>query len=143
MSRCSQIELINCLDHVDRTLKVWRSTPFKWGVRDCLLSVADYLIDVVGVDHGAIFRGTYDSEEGARAHLAAYGGAKLMLDRTGLQHVSRPVRGDVVLMAFEEPIAAICTGPGAAARMPQGVAEIDLRFIKLACAWKVPQCRQS
>lgn len=41
------------------------STPPEWGVSDCLLTVADAIEAVTGVDLAAKIRGTYDSEIGA------------------------------------------------------------------------------
>lgn len=128
------------MDHVDATLKRWRSTPFSWSDgNDCLLRIADYVCSRTGDDWGAIFRGTYANEAGAMAHVGRYGGAKYLIDRSGLSHVSRPARGDILLMRIGDgEVAALCTGDGAAAGMPRGVVEIDLRFVKIICAWKVP-----
>lgn len=125
-------------DYVDDMLKVWRSTPFQWGVQDCLLRIADYVDRRTGEDWGAIFRGTYNDEAGALAHIEAYGGEKALIDRSGLSHAARPARGDILLINLDRPLAALCTGPGAAASLPRGVIEVELRFIKILCAWKVP-----
>lgn len=41
------------------------SIPAEWGVSDCLLTVADAIEAVTGVDLAAKIRGKYDSEAGA------------------------------------------------------------------------------
>lgn len=126
-------------DHIDETLREWRSKPFRWGERDCLLSVADYVASRTGEDWGNVFRGTYDDERGARAHIEEYGGEKSLIDRSGLPWTGKPQRGDILLIDFAgKVLAGLCTGEGAAVRLEIGVKEIELRFVKILCGWKVP-----
>ena len=129
------------IDHIDETLAQWRSTPFEWGKRDCLLSIADYVASRTGEDWGDRFRGTYDNEAGAIAHIKNYGGEEYLIDRSGLQWTRKPVRGDIVLFQLgddERKYAAICTGDAVAVRMEKGVKEISMKFTTILCAWKVP-----
>jgi len=125
-------------DRVDETLHLWRSTPFVYGQSDCMLSIGDYIAACGGRDVTGRFRGTYDDEPGALAHVGGCGGVSGLVDMTGLQRVDRPARGDVVCLdTGQVEVGAICTGIGIAARLERGVIEIDLRFVKIAQAWKV------
>lgn len=126
------------MDLIDLTLSAWRRSQFEWGKSDCLLSLADYLVARGCVDAGEGIRGTYATEQGAAAILAAYGGAAALIERTGLPVTGAPARGDIVLMhCGNDQIGALCTGRGVAARRERGTVEIDLRFVKLIRAWAV------
>lgn len=130
-------------DNVDITLELWRSTPFEWGNSDCLLSIADYVKLCTGKDFGAPFRDTYCTELGALAHVSDAGGEMALIDASGLPVSVFPVRGDILLVDAEKPVAALCTGQGMAMRLKRGVVEIDIRFVKVLKAWSVPQCHLS
>lgn len=124
------------MDAVEETLKIWRSTDFERGSRDCLLSIADYVLLRDGVDHGAKYRGTYDDATGANDWIAREGGAVAMIDASGLPRTVKPVRGNIVLVRVgDDSIPGICTGDAVAFRLSRGVAEITLKFLKLECAW--------
>jgi len=126
-------------DRIDETLRLWRSTPFVYGQSDCMLSVGDYIAAFGGRDVTARFRGTYDDEAGALAHVGVCGGISGLVDMTGLARVDRPARGDVVcLNTGLVEVGAICTGSGIAARLERGVIELDMRLVKITQAWKVP-----
>ena len=131
------------IDHVDRTLQLWRSTPFTWGSRDCMLSIGDYIASRGGVDVTGLFRGTYDGEAGALAYVASYGGCVGLIDLTGLPHVADPKRGDVVVFfTGETEVGALCTGEGIAMRLERGVIELPKRLVSrsraIVQAWSVP-----
>lgn len=127
------------MDHVDHTLRLWRSTAFMWGDSDCMLSIGDYIARRGGLDVTSFFRGTYDSEAGALAHVESQGGLEAMVDLTGLPHTDDPQRGDVVILdtGFNQ-VGAICTGDSVAARLERGVVEVSMNFVNLTQAWKVP-----
>jgi len=126
-------------DHVDATLKLWRSTPFQYGDSDCMLSIGDYLASRDVLDVTGRFRGTYDDEAGALAHVAACGGVCGLINLTGLAHTDGPARGDVVcLFTGEFEVGAICTGDMIAARLERGVIEVDMRLVTIVQSWKVP-----
>lgn len=128
-------------DQTDITLKHWRSVPFSWSTgEDCLMSIADHVLRCTGRDFGASWRDTYCTELGAYSHIADAGGEMAMIDASGLPAIDMPERGDIMLLGREKPIAALCTGNGAAMRLIRGVIEIDLRFVAIIKAWKVPQC---
>jgi hypothetical protein len=130
------------MDSVDRTLALWRSTPFVWGGgdraghADCLLSVGEHIEACGGPNTVRRFWGTYSDEAGAKALLDAHGGAAGLLDLTGLQRTERPVRGDIMVVEFPEgETAGLCTGYGYAVRMLKGVVEIDMRFVRQFKGW--------
>lgn len=128
-------------DLVDITLRKWRQTPFQWGLTDCMLSIADYVFEATGDDWGKRFRGTYKTERGAFRHILKAGGEFKLIDASGLASVEVPERGDIVLAGANEfVVAGICTGDGVAMRLLAGVIEMNLDFIIVAHAWKVPLC---
>ena len=122
-------------DLVGRTLAEWRRGGFVWGQTDCLLSIGDYLTVAGYRDVPPMFRGTYDTEAGAMAHLDAHGGAEGLIDLTGVPRASDgPQRGDVGLV---QGIGALCTGDGFALRLERGVVEVDTRFARPTVIWRV------
>ncbi len=126
------------MDDVDLTLRRWRSVPFKWGSEDCLLSIADYVLLCTGNDFGTQWRGTYTTEDGAHAHVNKAGGVIQLIETSALRHTLRPVRGDIVVAQVDtSQVGGICTGPGVAMRLMRGVAEIDIRFLKILQSWNV------
>jgi hypothetical protein len=126
-------------DAVDETISMWRSTTFEYGNRDCMLSLADYALAQTGLDGGTDLRGTYTDEPGAYRVLEALGGPQAIIDRLGLEETSEPERGDILLFdCGGYPIGALCTGKGVAARRERGIVEVDLRFVRIVKAWKIP-----
>lgn len=127
-------------DAVGRTLALWRSTPFQWGQRDCMLSVGDYIASRGGKDVTGLFRGSYSDEAGALAHMAAYGGACGLVDLTGVRETAEPRRGDVLVVDVGDGqgVGALCTGDGVAMRLERGVIEVTTRFIHITKAWSCP-----
>lgn len=130
------------MDAVDQLLQTWRRTGFEWGQSDCLLSVGDYIASRGGLDVAGGFRGTYTTESEAMTLMRDAGGAEGLIDRTGLERGVSPERGDVVVIDASgdgDGIAAICTGPGIAARLERGVVEVNKRLVTVLHVWKVPQ----
>jgi hypothetical protein len=124
------------IDQVDQTLKLWRASGFIWGDTDCMLSIGDHIARCGGQDVTGEFRHTYDDERGAVTTLEASGGPCALIERTGLFSTETPVRGSIVVADWGGPVlASLCTGQGVAARLMRGVAEIDLRFVKIIKAW--------
>lgn len=125
---------------VDRTLKLWRSTPFVWGQSDCMLSIGDYVASAGGKDVTALFRGLYASEAGALDQMGLHGGMAGFAALAGLQVATVPQRGHVIALATSggmDHIGALCTGDGVAARLERGVIEVNLRHIKIIGAWSL------
>lgn len=129
-------------DIVANTVKEWRRTSFKWGSSDCLISLADYLIELGLPDFASDFRETYDDEPGAQKHIDQYGGELQLMNTSGLDHTFEPVRGDVVLILIGKHIAGLCTGESIVFRTERGVVEVGIKFVNIVQAWKVTKCPQ-
>jgi hypothetical protein len=127
------------IDKVDQTLKHWRTIPFDWGEENCLLSIANYVKLCTGNDWGARFRKDCLTEDDAHRFFNAEGGAVMLIDASGLEATLSPERGDIMVIDHGPGLPALCTGPGAALRLHTGVAEINLKFVRIVKAWKVPQ----
>jgi hypothetical protein len=127
-------------DLLDQTIDAWRRGSFVWGESDCLLSVGDYTHAARPdtPDIAARFRGTYDTEEGAMAHVLAYEGCDGLLDLFGLPRTENPIRGDIaVIYTGETEIGALCTGDTFVLRLERGTVEVNARFIDLIAAWSI------
>lgn len=125
---------------VQAALTRWAREPFVWGKADCMLSVADYLIDAVGVDCGGRFRGKYASRRGCmRASGFHRDPVKPFADCVAeipLRDTTAPTFGDVGVVSFGDTVAgAICLGGKWAARADVGV--IIARPSKILKAWAV------
>lgn len=128
-------------DNVSKTLQKWRQTQFGYdNEKDCLLSLADYLVDCGYRDFGVKFRGTFSTEKGAYHHVEKYGGEEFIIAETGLTETSSPKRGDIVLVEMNRKVAGIFLGENIAFRTSRGVIEVNVRFLKIFKAWKVEQC---
>lgn len=112
------------------------STPMQWGESDCLLTVADAIEAVTGIDPAAKIRGKYSSEIGA---------AKLMRRRKAndveqvLERLFAPVgrlmaqRGDVCVVEREGVLCAgYVTEYGVAVKSERGLDFIQQTEIKTA-----------
>ena len=79
-----------------------RKSPFAWGVNDCCLFAADWVLRRTGVDPAEALRGRYDSESGAQALLRRKGGlARVVSACLGQQPLHEPLRattGDIVML---------------------------------------------
>jgi hypothetical protein len=120
------------------TLSAWRRGRHAWGLGDCLISVADYAGALTGTDPALPWRGTYRTEEEARAIVAAAGGAVMLLGGAltgaGLMRVSAPLRGDCVVVRFAGvEIGGIWLGRRAALRMVNGATEVRAPVL---AAWR-------
>ncbi len=129
------------MDIVDQTLKLWRSTPFQWGQSDCMLSIGDYIASIGGKDGTSMFRGLYETERQAKAHMHHFGGVAGLVALTGIPEVyGSPERGDVVALGTGDPdvpeVGAICTGDMVAARLERGVVEVVIRLVEIKGVWR-------
>jgi hypothetical protein len=128
---------------VHEARNLWRSTAFAWGFTDCQMSCADFGLWVTGSDPARLWRGTYCTEEGARAVIAAAGGVVAMMGQglgmIGAQSIlgrSDPRCGDIVCAKFSDAeIGGLCLGRVTMFRRPTGTIEIPTRVLKLSGAW--------
>mgnify|MGYP000365569076 CR=1 FL=1 len=127
-------------DVVSETLKKWRQTSFGYdNQNDCLLSLADYLIDCGYPDFGKKFRGTFSDEKGALDYISKYGSVENIIDETSLIVVSEPKRGDIVLIKFtdENFLAGIFTGSSVMFRSTAGVLNMGVSACRITKVWNV------
>lgn len=118
------------------------------GVSDCILTVADWVLTVRGVDPAAGLRGRYHAVDGARAIVHAHGGLLgLVRDRAeavGLAETFSPEEGDIGVLDVPAglvrilPVVGGCVGirrGGAwAVKSIMGVAYLDVPHV---AAWSV------
>ena len=87
---------------------------FEWGIADCCLWCADWILMATGIDHGGDFRGAYADEKQAYARLKAEGFADV--DQMAAAFLpSTPValaqRGDIVCAVFDgRKTLGLCAG---------------------------------
>jgi hypothetical protein len=105
-------------------LREWARRPFAWGVCDCCLFLADWIVYCGGDDPAADLRGTYSTERGMRRLLKARGGIEQVVAgcaaRAHLTPTSAPQRGDVGLVKV-----AIKLWRGRAVLVPVGAIALD------------------
>lgn len=126
-------------DYVDKLLKEWRQSGFKWGDTDCMLSIGDYAAARGALDLTDGYRGQYSTQEGAAVRVEQSGGLHAIIDRSGLPRTSEPQRGDIVLIDVAGGIGGVHTGQGVAVRRERGLAEINLKYVRILAAWSVPK----
>ncbi len=87
---------------------------FKWGEWDCCLFVVDYLEAITGKDYALLFRGKYDTKEGAYESLKKQGFAnieELCDEYLEIKPLKFAQRGDVVLFEHgEDKCLGLCNG---------------------------------
>ena len=86
----------------------WMASPFIWGETDCMLSLADWVQRVHGVDPAADIRGTYDSRGSCQRETGFLRDPIAAVERClasigGLPRVEAPQEGDVGLIVHQEP----------------------------------------
>ncbi|MFC0710739.1 DUF6950 family protein [Azorhizophilus paspali] len=85
------------------TIKAATERPFSWGETDCCMFVADCCVAVCGTDPAANYRGTYDSEIGAKRALIKHGCVEDAMDAHFRRIDSRLAqRGDVALYESDD-----------------------------------------
>jgi hypothetical protein len=111
---------------IKTAMRKWMKEPFEWGKSDCMLSVADYLIDAVGADCGGQFRGKYANRKEC-ARLSGYMRDPVKpfaacVAEIPLQETTEPKKGDVgVIHMAGETVGAVCLGDKWAARADPGL----------------------
>lgn len=82
--------------------------PWQPGAVDCLLFLADYAMALGRPDPAAHLRGSYDSEDGFRAIIAAAGGVVPLVSdcaaRIGARALQHPMRGAIGIIGSAEHI---------------------------------------
>ncbi len=101
--------------------------PFAWGVNDCCLFAADWVLAATGRDLAAEYRGQYATALGALRFVESAGGVEGLVQRAGGRRIDAKLarRGDVIARDVGEGTGlGVCIGALAAF-----VAEDGLRFV--------------
>ncbi|MBE5251833.1 DUF6950 family protein [Mixta mediterraneensis] len=118
-------------------IKAAEKWPFLWGEHDCCLFAADCVKAMCGEDFAAEFRGTYDSETGAKKALLRGGGSLEKVMARFLDEVKPALaqRGDIAVI---ENAGRRCAGViyGGAVWVPGERGLVGLR-VKPLSAWRV------
>lgn len=117
------------------------ASPFKDGKADCVLTVADWIVERGFPDPAEPYRGRYRTALGRERLLRRNGGLEAVVeagaDRSGLFCCRDPKRGDVgLVIAYGQTFAAICLGRGWAIKSQRGLTV--LRPDEVVKAWRVP-----
>lgn len=107
------------MDTLYACLHRWMAQPFVWGVSDCSLAVADYLVALGYADPAADLRGQYDNAASChrltgwlRDPVAA---VRPRFETIGLVPTTEPQRGDVGVIRIRAEgavtvVTAVCLG---------------------------------
>ena len=125
-------------DIVNDTLKKWRQNSFSYeNGNDCLLSLADYLIDCGYPDFGEKFRNQFSDEKTALKILKNSGGPVSIIDETGLKSTENPERGDIsVVKIGTGMLAGLFLGDRMAFRN-SGLIMLNVKFLNIKKSWSV------
>jgi len=113
----------------------------EWGTWDCVLAAVDWVKERTGLDHAALYRGSYRSKYGAYRIMKRAGG----LDELVCKHIGRYLspehskRGDVVMIERDNRTSMLgvdlgshvfCVAEDRPVSIPKDV-------LKIVCAWRV------
>lgn len=123
-------------------LRAGGARPFAWGVQDCCLWAADWVLAATGRDPAAGWRGRYLTALGAARLVTRRGGFEAhvaaCLADVGLAETSDPGPGDVGIVELTNgPTFAVRASGCWAAKSECGVVLADAPYLR---AWSVP-CR--
>lgn len=127
-------------DLIAAHLRRWAASDFVWGVSDCSIVLADYVLEVTGKDGAAPLRGAYDSRESCVAltgmDKGLMGVVEACAGRVGLVRTIAPKRGDIgVLRLRKHEFAGLCLGDRWAVKSPDGLLYLDKP--EVVAAWAV------
>jgi hypothetical protein len=130
------------MDSLSAFLRVDAARPFAWGVRDCGLRLADWVLARRGIDPAADVRGTYSNADELAA-LTGWGGLPRFVDRlarrAGLGRTPSPTPGDIAVISFrgQAPQGAIRVDRGWSILADGGVSRVPDVTVRLIGAWSV------
>lgn len=115
-----------------------RSMPFEWGRNDCVLLVADWILEATGIDHVADLRGQWHDALSAMRALEERGGMQAAVTAA----LGEPIdwrlaqRGDAVLIVVDgRESLAVCAGEYALAASEHGA--LLAPMVDAVCAWRI------
>ncbi len=125
-------------DAVELTLKKWRQTSFSYdNGNDCLLSLADYLIERGYPDFGKKFRDKFHDEKSALDVLKQSGGPISIIDQTCLKPTKEPKRGDISVVEISGNFLAGLFLNDQIAFRNFGLVTLNVKFLKIKKSWEV------
>lgn len=111
-----------------------RRAAFRWGVNDCAMFAADWVLEATGVDHAGRLR-WYTSEEEAQAIIDGAGGMRELVSLPERATPRLAQRGDVVLAEHEgQQLFGVVIGggryvaPGLRGLEPRPMSEVLVAF---------------
>lgn len=114
---------------------------WEWGVNDCLMTLANWVVQRHGVDPAAPWRGRYATAGEAAAVIAAAGGMPEIVDATGLPRTEQPGCGDIAVVALPlcGQCGAIVAGGGLVAviTVDRGMVLLRVPHRLVVAAWQV------
>lgn len=125
------------------------TAEFEWGVRDCLLRLADWVEFKRGCDPAADLRGTYSNMLGAARIVKDAGGMAHLIDArlsaVGIRRTTIWGRGDIAVLSianegtasFGNEVGALLLEGTAALFFQNGLAFPRLNEVKVLAAWRV------
>ena len=125
------------------------ATPFAWGRFDCLLWLADWIIEQCGSDPAGNLRGSYSTMLQAAGIVRDEGGMQKLVDVRmnwiGARRASPGARGDIAIVSvagdggehFGNHAGAILLGGSAALLCQAGLITPRLADVPIIAAWRV------
>jgi len=136
-------------DPLSRFLNRAATIPFAWGRHDCLLWLADWIIERRGIDPAIGIRGGYSSILQAARIVRDAGGMQSLVDITtrsaGLSRTTSVARGDIAVVQiaadggehFGDQAGAILLSGSAAMLCQAGLVMPRFADIEIVAAWRV------
>ncbi len=124
------------------TINRWKATPFVWGQSDCMIVLADWVMEVRGVDPAADIRGRYHDEASCEAVTGFMSRplevAARRFEDVGLGRVGAAQIGDVALISIgNQVLGAIWNGAGWVSKSERGAHAAHPRFTQVLACWGV------
>lgn len=138
-------QLVTGADALDAFLAHYGPLPWSPGYKvDCCLALAEWAMWLGHPDPASHLRGTYDSDDGFRAIIAAHQGVSPLVAgcvaQIGGEPVERPLRGDLGVIGSSTNIhrqfGALHDGGGWLVRTARGFERVcarTLRIWRIAC----------
>lgn len=99
-------------DAIDAFAARQRALRFEWGVSDCCLFAADWVLALAGHDPAGGIRGTYTTQHGAWATVRRLGGLVKIAARSGWGRADAPAPGAIAILGDRLRVLGVCTGDG-------------------------------
>lgn len=123
------------------TRKILQTATFEVGKTDCVLTMCDHVYALTGIDPAAAWRGTYNSEAGATAICAPYGGllgfCDHMMWNAGFVASKPADQRPIVCELNGHEFAGVMFGNRCGFLLPRGLLEVRADCLNILRAWKI------